>query len=208
MAYKPWYDIEHIQLNWCKLGLGLRLSKFSTIWLLQLLYERKVLSRSVGLTQHTFFSICWVCWWCKGKSNFAGGGLMFVHKRFGEYTELWCNTWTYSGLYRIFSHHKTKNAAVQVALPTSSPNVADAAEQADLPGQVDVIDELCYDNDYQQYQAARAYPTYSPSPCLDIPQLDGSLDAVTYHHREEEKKRAKERAEDLQKITSMLNNIF
>ena len=90
------------------------------------------------------------------------------------------------------NENKTKTAAVQVVLPTPSRNVADAAEQADLPRQVDVIDELCYDRDYQQYQAARAYPTYSSSSCLDIPQLDGSLDAVTYHHREEEKKRAKE----------------
>ena len=106
------------------------------------------------------------------------------------------------------NENETKNAAVQVVLPTLSRNVADAAEQADLPRQVDVIDELCYDHDYQQYQAAEAYPTYSPSPCLDIPQLDGALDAVSYHHREEVEKRAKERAEDLQEITNMLNNII
>ena len=78
------------------------------------------------------------------------------------------------------NENKTKTAAVQVVLPTPSPNVADAAEQADQPGQVDVINELCYDCDYQQYQAARAYPTFGLSPCLDIPQLDDSLDEVSY----------------------------
>ena len=41
------------------------------------------------------------------------------------------------------NRNETKNAAVQVLLPTLAPGLADAAVQADLPGeQVDVVDAL------------------------------------------------------------------
>ena len=101
---------------------------------------------------------------------------------------------------------------MQVLLPTLAPGLADAAVQVDLPGeQVDVVDALCPDRDYQQYQAENANPSYycnRPSPNADIPQLHGFIDAVSHHRHEEEKKRAKERAEDLQKFTNMLNSII